>query len=181
MGNLTRDPELRYTPKGTPVASFGLAVNRNWKDENGQLVTDTLFADISAFGNQADVIGRYLRKGRPVFIEGRLKLDTWDDKQTGLKRSKITVVLESFQFIDSKNNDGSSDQGGGFVAPQQATPPSYAQQRPAQQSPYGGGLNAARIAPQPFPATPQTTTPPPAPVVVPPPMGETGQDDDVPF
>lgn len=177
MGNLTRDPELRYTPKGTPVASFGLAVNRNWKDENGQLVTDTLFVDITAFGNQADLIGRYLRKGRPVFIEGRLKLDTWDDKQTGLKRSKITVVLEAFQFIDSRGSDGSSDQGGGgYGASQQSSPPSYAQQRPPQQS-YGGN-NSARIASQPFSASPQTT-PPPSPVAAP--TGDAGQDDDVPF
>ena len=82
MGNLTRDPDLRYTPSGTPVATFGLAVNRTWKDANGQQVEDTTFVDISAFGSSADTISRYCRKGRSLFIEGRLKLDSWEDKQT---------------------------------------------------------------------------------------------------
>lgn len=97
-GNLTRDPELRHTPKGTAVAKFGLAINRNWTAEDGQKREEVTFVDIDAFGKQAEVIGQYLKKGRPVLIEGRLKLDQWDDKQTGQKRSRLGVVLESFSF-----------------------------------------------------------------------------------
>lgn len=101
MGNLTRDPELRYTPKGTAVAKIGMAINRHWKDENGNQKEDVTFVDVDAFGRQAEVISQYLKKGRPILVEGRLKLDQWDDKQTNQKRSRLGVVLESFQFLDS--------------------------------------------------------------------------------
>jgi single-strand DNA-binding protein len=108
-GNLTRDPELRYTPKGTAIARIGLAINRRFAGEDGQMREETTFVDVDAFGKQAETIGQYLRKGRPILIEGRLRLDQWDDKQTGQKRSKLGVVMESFQFIDSKaGGDGAS-------------------------------------------------------------------------
>jgi single-strand DNA-binding protein len=107
-GNLTRDPELRYTPKGMAIAKIGLAINRTWKNEAGETKEDTTFVDVDAFGRQAEVIGQYLKKGRPILIEGRLKLDQWDDKQTGQKRSKLGVVLESFQFLDSGNRGDSN-------------------------------------------------------------------------
>ena len=100
-GNLTRDPELRTTPKGTSIAKFGLAINRNWTGEDGQKREEVTFVDVDAFGKQAEVIGKYFRKGRSVLIEGRLKLDQWDDKQTGQKRSRLGVVLESFSFGSS--------------------------------------------------------------------------------
>ncbi len=109
IGNLTRDPDLRYTPKGTAIARIGLAVNRNWRTDTGEMREEVTFIDVDAFGKQAEVIGEYLRKGSPVMVEGRLKLDSWDDKNTGQKRSKLFVVLESFQFLDSK----SDRQGGG--------------------------------------------------------------------
>jgi single-strand DNA-binding protein len=99
MGNLTRDPELRYTSKGTAIAKIGLAVNRVWRTETGEQKEEVTFIDVDAFGRQAETIGQYLKKGRPVFIEGRLRLDTWDDKQSGQKRSKLGVVLETFQFL----------------------------------------------------------------------------------
>ena len=102
-GNLTRDPELRYTPKGTAVTEIGLAVNRTWKDESGAAKEEVTFVDVAAYGRQAEVIAQYLKKGRPLLVEGRLKLDTWDDKQSGQKRSKLRVVLEGFQFLDSGN------------------------------------------------------------------------------
>ncbi len=101
-GNLTRDPELRYTPQGTAIAKIGLAINRRYTGQDGQTKDETTFVDVDAFGKQAEVIGQYLKKGRPVLIEGRLKLDQWDDKTTGQKRSRLGVILESFQFIDSK-------------------------------------------------------------------------------
>ena len=107
-GNMTRDPELRYTPKGTAIAKFGLAVNRKWTAEDGQSREEVTFVDIDCFGKQAEVISQYLRKGRSILIEGRLKLDQWDDKQTGQKRSKLGVVLESFSFLDSGNREGGS-------------------------------------------------------------------------
>ncbi|HOC54773.1 MAG TPA: single-stranded DNA-binding protein [Verrucomicrobiota bacterium] len=103
VGNLTRDPELRYTPKGMAIAKIGLAVNRNWKTETGEAKEEVTFVDIDAFGKQAETIGQYLKKGRPMLVEGRLRLDQWDDKQTGQKRSRLGVVLESFQFLDSGN------------------------------------------------------------------------------
>jgi len=110
-GNLTRDPELRYTPKGMAVARLGMAINRNWKTETGEQKEEVTFVDIDAFGRQAEVVSQYLRKGRPVLVEGRLRLDQWDDKQTNQKRSKLLVVLESFSFLDSQRT-GEAGAGG---------------------------------------------------------------------
>lgn len=102
IGNLTRDPELRYTSKGMAIAKLGLAVSRSWRDANsGELKEEVTFVDIDAFGKQAETLGQYMKKGRPLFVEGRLRLDTWEDKQTNQKRSRLGVVLEAFQFIDS--------------------------------------------------------------------------------
>jgi len=99
LGNLTRDPEIRYTPKGTAVAKLGLAVNRNWTTESGERKEEVTFVDVDVFGRTAENCGQYLRKGRPVLIEGRLRLDQWDDKQTGQKKSKLGVVCETVQFL----------------------------------------------------------------------------------
>jgi single-strand DNA-binding protein len=112
-GNLTRDPELRYTPKGTAVAKIGLAVNRTWTGEDGQKKEEVNFIDVEAWGRQGEVIAQYMKKGRPLLIEGRLKLDTWEDKNTKQKVSKLKVVLEGFSFIDSKGGDA----GGSAPAP----------------------------------------------------------------
>ena len=106
-GNLTRDPELRYTPNNTAVCSFSIATNRKWKSAAGEQQEEVTFIDCDAWGKTAEVINEHLRKGRPIFIEGRLKLDQWDDKDGG-KRSKMKVVVDSFQFIDSK--PGGQDQ-----------------------------------------------------------------------
>ena len=112
IGNLTRDPELRYTPKGTAVARIGLAVNRNWRTETGEQKEEVTFIDVDAFGKQAETIAQYVKKGRPLMVEGRLKLDQWEDKQTQQKKSKLGVVLESFQFLDSGNRGGGGEGGG---------------------------------------------------------------------
>ena len=104
-GNLTRDPELRYTPKGTAVAKISLAINRTWKNEAGESKEEVTFVDVDAFGRQAEVISQYMKKGRPFLVEGRLKLDQWEDKNTHQKQSKLKVVLESFSFIDSNRGD----------------------------------------------------------------------------
>ena len=100
VGNLTRDPELRYTPKGMAIAKLSVAVNRTWKDESGAAKEEVTYVDVDAFGRQAETLGQYMKKGRPILIEGRLRLDTWEDKQTNQKRSKLGVVLEGFQFMD---------------------------------------------------------------------------------
>ena len=130
-GNLTRDPELRYTPKGTAVAKLGLAVNRSWTTETGEKREEATFVDVDAFGKQAEVISQYLRKGRSLLVEGRLRLETWDDKQTGAKRSKLGVVLESFSFLDSGNREG----GGGGAPQAGAAAPAPRPQRPAPSAP----------------------------------------------
>lgn len=100
-GNLTRDVELKYTPKGTAIARLGLAMNRKWKTESGEQKEEVTFVDVDAFGKTAETLSQYLSKGRAILLEGRLKLDQWEDKKTNEKRSKLGVVLESFTFIDS--------------------------------------------------------------------------------
>lgn len=99
IGNFTRDPELRYLPNNTAVVSFSLAVNEVYKDKEGNKVERADFIDCEAFAKTAENIGKFFAKGRPIFIEGRLRLDQWDDKATGQKRSKIKVIAENFQFI----------------------------------------------------------------------------------
>ncbi len=109
IGNLTRDPEVRYTPKGVAIAKLGLAINRTWRDANtGESKEEVTFVDIDAFGKQAETLSKYVRKGSPIMVEGRLRLDTWEDKQTNQKRSRLGVVLEGFQFLGGPrtNEDG---------------------------------------------------------------------------
>src|SRR3954451_21065022 len=113
LGNLTRDPEVRYTPKGTAVTELGMAVNRVYTAENGEKREETTFVDVTLWGRTAEIAAEYLKKGRPVFIEGRLQLDTWDDKQSGQKRSKLRVIGENMQMLGSR-------QGGGGGAPAEA-------------------------------------------------------------
>jgi single-strand DNA-binding protein len=121
-GNLTRDPELRYTPKGTAVARLGLAINRRWRTETGEIKEEATFVEVDAFGKTAETIAQYLKKGRPVLIEGRLRYDTWDDKQTGQKRSKLSVVLESFSFLDSARAEPGANAGPGKPAAEPVEP-----------------------------------------------------------
>src|SRR5689334_20073425 len=155
IGNLTRDPELRYTPKGTAVAKIGLAINRVWRDETGANKEEVTFVDVDAWGKQAETISQYLKKGRPILVEGRLKLDQWDDKQTNQKRSRLGVVLEAFQFLDSGGGGG----GGGFG------------------SGGGGAGGGGGGSPRPAPNRPSgQASPPPASEEMPP-----DAEDDVPF
>ena len=116
MGNLTRDVELKFTPSNQPVATFGLAMNRRYKTKDGENREETTFVDCEAWARTAEVMNEYLAKGRPVFIEGRLKLDQWQDKE-GNKRSKLRVVVENFQFVDSRGGAGGG--GGRASAPEQ--------------------------------------------------------------
>jgi single-strand DNA-binding protein len=111
LGNLTRDPEVRYTPKGTAVTDLGLAVNRTYTADNGEKREEVTFVDVTFWGRTAEVAGEYLKKGRPVFVEGRLQLDTWDDKQSGQKRSKLKVIGENMQMLGAPRGAGGG--GGG--------------------------------------------------------------------
>ena len=138
IGNLTRDPEVRYTPKGSAVADIGLAINRYFTLENGEKREETTFVDVVLWGRQAELAQQYLSKGRPVFIEGRLQLDSWEDKTSGQKRSKLRVVGENMQFLGSPKDGGGggSGDGGGGGGYQQASssPPP-----PARPSADSGG------------------------------------------
>ena len=109
LGNLTRDPEVRYTPKGSAVCDLGLAVNRNYTLENGEKREEVTFVDVVLWARLAEIAGEYLKKGRPVFIEGRLQMDSWDDKQTGQKRTKIRVVGETMQLLGSRPSGGAAE------------------------------------------------------------------------
>ena len=166
IGNLTRDPEMKFLPKGTAVAEFGLAVSRKYKTDNGELKEETMFVDVSLFGRQAEIAKEYLAKGRNVYIEGRLQLDTWDDKQTGQKRSKHRLVGENFQMLGSRGEGagagGGGSHGGGSSS---SSEDEYDQRAPArsQSSPQGSGGASQRPKPRPSPAPAQD------------------DDDDIPF
>lgn len=110
IGNLTRDPELRTTPSGLPITEFGLAVNRIRRGNDGQEIKEVTFVDITAFGKQAETLKQYMAKGKPIFIEGRLRLEQWTSKE-GQKRSKLSVVVEGFQFLGAPG--GGAGGGGG--------------------------------------------------------------------
>lgn len=112
LGNLTRDPELRVLPSDTKVVDFGLATSRKFKTNNGEEREEVLFVDCSAFGRSAELIHEYCRKGRPLLVEGRLKYDTWEDRNSGQKRHKLSVVVESFQFLGSREEGGAMNTGG---------------------------------------------------------------------
>lgn len=109
LGNLTRDVQLKNLPSGSTVAEFGLAMNRKYKSADGQDREDVAFVDVAAFGKTAEVIAKFFIKGKPILIEGRLKYDTWDDKQGGGRRSKLTVVAETFSFVGDSGGGGSGD------------------------------------------------------------------------
>lgn len=143
IGNLTRDPQLKYLPSQTAVVDFGLATNRKFKAGNGEEREEVCFVDCSAFGRTAEVINQYCQKGRPIYIEGRLKYDTWEDKQGGGKRSKLSVVIENFQFLGGReggggqpqDSGGSEDQSRPPARQQRSSPPPQASQAP--QEPIG--------------------------------------------
>ena len=113
IGNLTRDPQVKHLPSQTVVAEFGLATNRKYRTANGEDKEEVCFVDCSAFGKTGELINQYFTKGKPIFIEGRLKYDSWEDKQGGGKRSKLTVVIDNFQFVGGRDGDGGGGGGGG--------------------------------------------------------------------
>jgi len=165
IGNLTRDPEVRYTPKGSAVTDIGLAINRNYTLDDGEKREETTFVDVTFWGRQAEVIGEYMKKGRPMYVEGRLNLDQWEDKTSGQARTKLKVVGEGFQFLGGRDDNS----GGG--QPQQ---PQYQQAPPQQQA----------SPPQPQASPPQQQASPPQQQAAPPQQNYEpirDEDDDIPF
>ena len=142
VGNLTRDPELKHTPSNQAVAQIGLAVNRNFQTKDGEKREETTFVDCEAWGRTAEVMSQYLAKGRPVLVEGRLKLDQWQDKD-GNNRSKLKVVIENFQFLGGRGEGGQGGGGGGQS--------NYANSGNSGSSNQGGGGGGGRPSDDPIP------------------------------
>jgi single-strand DNA-binding protein len=162
IGNLTRDPELRYTPKGTAVADITLAINRIWNNEQNVRQEETIFVEVTLWGRQAELAQQYLSKGRLAYIEGRLQMDTWDDKETGKKRSKLKVIGETLQFLP----DGKGGSGGGA----------------SQGGQYQGGQHQGGGQPQGNrPPPPQQRPSPPQQGASAAPADDFAEDDDIPF
>ena len=146
MGNLTRDPQLKYLPSQTAVAEFGIAMNRKWRDAQGQDREEVCFVDCSAFGKTGEFINQYFTKGKPILLEGRLKLDQWEDKQGGGKRSKLSVVVETASFAGGPGDAGPGGGGTNYdpdsaaaSAPHPPRPMTRAPNRPAPGGPQGHG------------------------------------------
>lgn len=179
IGNLTRDPEVRYTPKGSAVADLAIAVNRSYQTDSGERQEEVTYVDVVAWSRLAELAGQYLHKGRAVFVEGRLQMDSWEDKATGQKRSKIRVVAENLQFLDSKGAGGGGrggdeyGEGGGYSS----APPQQQQRRPAA----GGGGGYARPAQASQQRPPQRPAPAQEEDFGEGPITDGMEDDDIPF
>jgi single-strand DNA-binding protein len=167
IGNLTRDPEIKYTPKGQAIAELGLAINRYYTLDSGEKREETTFVDVTLWGRQAEIAKEYLSKGKPVYIEGRLQLDTWDDKQTGQKRSKLKVTGDAMQLLGSRNEGGagghppSSSGGPADEYDQRPAPKQASQSAGGYSKPQGGGGGGK---PKPAPA-----------------QADPDEEDDIPF
>lgn len=133
MGNITRDIELKHTQSNQAVATIGIAVNRRWRTPEGEQREEVTFVDCDAWGKTAEMIAQYFAKGRPILVEGRLKLDTWQDKESGQNRSRLKVVIDNFYFVDSKPG------GGGDGAPRSSSGPRSSAPRPQPASAGEGG------------------------------------------
>ena len=131
IGNLTRDPEVRMMSSGRPVCNFGLAMNRSYKDSEGNRKEETTFVDVECFGPRAEAVARFFSKGRPIFVEGRLKLDQWESKE-GEKRSALRVVLDNFEFVDSGKPDHSSHDTPPSLSSPPTSPPASPHNEPTK-------------------------------------------------
>lgn len=139
IGNVTRDPEIKYTPKGSAVTDLGIAVNRVYTPEGGEKREETTFVDVTLWGRQAEIAGEYCKKGRSIYVEGRLQLDSWEDKASGQKRSKLRVVGENFQLLGPRPGGGSGGSGGGEEE---------SSERPQRRETSGGFSSGRSSAPQ---------------------------------
>jgi single-strand DNA-binding protein len=145
IGNVTRDPEVKFTSKGSAVTDIGLAINRNYTLDNGEKREETTFVDVELWGRLAEIAGEYAKKGRPIYIEGRLRMDTWEDKASGQKRSRLKVVGENLQLLGSRPEGAGSrphSSGGEHESYESASPqrhaPSPQHQRPSAPPPTEG-------------------------------------------
>ncbi len=168
LGNLTRDPDLRYTTGGTAVCRLGLAVNRRFTTARGEDREEVCFVDIDVWGKQAESCGNYLRKGAPALIEGRLQFDQWEDRETGRKRSRLLVTAERVQFLGSPGRGGDFGDGAG---PRAAPPVEGSRQ--ADAAPVEGRTNAGPASPPPAHDPMPPFSPPQAP--------DEDVPDDIPF
>jgi len=123
IGTLTRDPEVKYLPKGTAVAQVSLAINRTWTDDSGTRKEEVTFVEVEFWGRVAEIVGEYCKKGKPIYVDGRLRLETWDDKTTGQKRSKLKVVANSIQLLGSKSDGETKPEQRPPAARKPAAPP----------------------------------------------------------
>ena len=202
MGNLTRNPEIRYTPGGSAVCEFGMAMNRRFMQANGQEKDETCFVDITVWGKQAESSSRFLQKGSSVFVEGRLVYDQWTEKETGNKRSRLRIYAERVQFLDRRDaapqgNDGYPAAGGGYgnppsapqqggygqsAAPQQGGYSRFRSQQPGA-GPYGGPVqqSSRQQYAGDTPSQPAAGGAPQMPAEEPPYEPVEGIDDDIPF
>jgi single-strand DNA-binding protein len=142
MGNLTRDPQLRYTPNQQPVCEFGIAINRKWKAGDGQMKEDVCFVNCTAWAKQAELISKHLTKGQPIFVEGRLTFQSWDGPD-GKKRTKLDVTVENFQFIGTPKGGGQGGGGGSGGAGGAARPPAQGPADDAKRQESSGAQNQA--------------------------------------
>jgi len=142
MGNITRDPELRYTPSGTAICEFGLATNRRYTTRDGEQRDETCFVDLTMWGKRGAVISEYLHKGDPIFVEGRLKYDSWEG-QDGRRRSKLNVVVENFEFIGGRRGEGGGRRAEGGGRESRSQQPPSERQAPPQQQPAEEGFDVS--------------------------------------
>ena len=181
MGNMTRDPEVRYTPNGTAVCEFGLAVNRQWTGPDGQKKDETCFVDCQMWGRRGEVVAEYFRKGRPIFIEGRLQFDQWEGRD-GQRRSKLRVVAENFEFIGGRGEGGGGGGRGENAGGGRGESGGGGRGESGGRANRGAGGGGQGSAP---PQARRPQGPPPPPEDAPPPPSDADgfdvQDDDIPF
>ncbi len=146
IGNVTRDPEIKYTPKGSAVVDIGIAVNRTFTPEGGERREETTYIDVTLWGRTAETAAEYCKKGRSVYVEGRLQLDSWEDKTSGQKRSKLRVVGENYQLLDRRPGGAGAGGSGGGDEEYSDRPPA---RREAPSSSGGGFSSGRNTAPQP--------------------------------
>jgi single-strand DNA-binding protein len=178
IGNLTRDPEVKYTPKGQAIAEISLAVNRSYSTADGEKREEVTYLEVTFWGKQAEVLGQWMKKGRPLYVEGRLRLDSWEDKETGKKQSRLRITGEEFQFLGSKNDGGGGGGGGGQydegAGSSRNSGGGYSQNRPQQSSQRAPQNNDYDDSPPPQRSAPSQQ---PRPDAFPPGL----DDDEIPF
>ena len=174
IGNLTRDPELRYTPQGSAICDLGLAINRQYTTNDGVKKEEVCFVDITAWGRQAETCNRFVKKGSQIFVEGRLKLDSWQDKETGKNRSKLNVVAERIQFLSGTGAGKHSDDG----QDEQQKPASQAPRQEYSRAPQQTQKNPVQQQAPPVQQQQAQNPPPPPEEIF---EVDSEPDDDIPF